>query len=1291
MSERRRNPRSARNPAGFINRSAREGFATGRSSIITGRSARDSIYTSRTSKAQTARGIVPTIRPPSDGNFKRADHETERVIFSSINTARVSHHSQRDRPAPPASIMSHNLHRHRSQWMMTHMENTIQEKMTLRDVIDYCRHRLAEVQSRKHDPTELTAVACDLLMTYASCTGNKARALQPLVQVLMNSIYKDLTGYQPKQLGAANVVDLCKRDTYLGEYKRLLRMIEKAYLDIRESKRRTKKLRMSRIYRQKVLRNAITEWQKNIMYLGLKMWRQNAINIKRQRVLLHTRMEAWNHRQRDPDFTRKVWVLDFLRMRVCLRKLTKAMKRYNFRKAVNESQRNDITDYMKKLNALRLRVKNLEKDFEEKKHHHFILSNELDKSEKVRERLSGFRYEFALDSFLDVCETLLKNLKQQLEDIAESDTPDMRRMWFDDPCRVFSFTKSGALEELTSASEQDIILMWVNFQLRNFGVKRDKSKNAGSLKARQAKVTDIGNFTSDMRGGLVLLKLLVEVLPEEASYQLEKVLNFHEPHERVEHMLKIFKAWNPQLGKLINEKHIMYEKDPTVLVAFIGRLLCMYPSLPSQLNASHLADSINDLLDDIDAVREMNKKKRKKSSFYKEEFFCKPKMPTEDPATKPQLFQKPKYQMMAASLRSGQTVIKQSQHHQADKKMVEILSQYSSLMEEDAEVKQDKIDRLAKKWRENGRTRFSKAEQFRVEHVSQVDLKNIFTHTPEIKVVGSPKRFSAGHKRSNSTPTKFFSKNKHGKQSKKGSIRELATLHRTRRNKLRKVVEVTTKSDMRHMPNYALKRPSRKILSSANYDYHEWVVEYLGPKLEQVFTLGSRMLEDSTTIQRAWKITRAKMECFVIRLLNNRLRQTPEALIDHHLLRERKMCTSLHEYDFKEIFREQKHWDSMVELKAVEASIRTWQLELKKIFLNYAQDDSTDSSTTAMNEIEYWSFLKDSRLLNSRCNKRTALRIFNDAVEKIVAATRCQRSVRHYFFADRERCITHPVPLKKSGQIDLKVNRELSRQDFIHVVLRLAYVRQSSGSLASRLDDLMRILSVNTRQLQATYFRQHVRSESFYKLFAKYRWHLRNIYVYFAAQIVNPTNLDSNDESMNLKEWSDMLRCARLLEPDGPITVENMETIFSNSRTEEYTTAQTSNEEEALLTYTDFLEAVVILACFRYSDPYESMRERFVRFIKDDFLPNCFRWINSPAGRQMAKTAESNKAVEREPTKARSKISSMDSAGKPKTSRGKPMTRKTTRNVSRGMSRNTSTMSNNDGENITFAKRATSS
>lgn len=368
------------------------------------------------------------------------------------------------------------------------------------------------------------------------------------------------------------------------------------------------------------------------------------------------------------------------------------------------------------------------------------------------------------------------------------------------------------------------------------------------------------------------------------------------------------------------------------------------------------------------------------------------------------------------------------------------------------------------------------------------------------------------------------------------------------------------------------------------------------------------------------------MNCFAVRLLTNRLRGKPEPLIDHNAMNQFRWSTDIKPIDIREIFDEMPEWDPSKEIEGLRVVLCKRRKELRQIFQNYAQDDNSDNSTTLMNMMEYMNFVKDSKIVSRKFPLKIPVGVFDQAVRRIVAATRIQRWYRWTSLDDKHTSITFNVPMRK-GFPSMQVSEELNRFDFLGIIVKLAFLRQNDSTLGGRHESFMEILAANTRQLQTTSFRTQIRSEAFYHIFEKYRWHLRHIFVYFAAQIPNSASLNSMDETMNLEEWSTMLRCIRLLEPDGPITHDDMKTIFSNTRTGDYDLLTTADGEEAALTYPEFLEAIVILACFRYSDPYESVKERFQKFIMEDFFVNCFRWINSPAGMQMINKAESKRAT----------------------------------------------------------------
>mmetsp|Transcript_5578 Transcript_5578/g.8800 ORF Transcript_5578/g.8800 Transcript_5578/m.8800 type:complete len:1183 (+) Transcript_5578:82-3630(+) len=1132
-----------------------------------------------------------------------------RRIFNTLNTTRDSSPSTIARPQMPSLNRNPSIvHAERRNYMKRHASHSRIEKQTVKEVIAYCIQKWHKLVHSNNDEHVVTAQVCDLIMTYASCTGTHSHVLQPLVQVLMHSIYKDLSDYKPGRLGEQNVRDLGRRDTYVGGSRALEQEIEDTEGKVKTLKAMTKKIGTARVIRQKVFQNAIHEWRKNLMWTAMNTWRKNVSNIRRQRILLTTSMNQWNHRFSDPSFTKKVWVLDWFRYCVRKRKLAEAKKRLNFRNSFNDTQKKDLENFLKKLNDLKLALKEMEKNYESIKTDHYRLDNKFATLETERLSLLGKRNEYAIQAYVEMAEITLRHLQQDLKDVQASSTPDLRRMWYDDPSKVFSFSKKEALQELMNCSEQDLILIWLNFQYRSL---RDDS---GKLKSKN--VSTICNFTDDLRGGIKILEILVNVLPETVSSKLKDVLDIHEPNDRVKQMLNCLKNWKPGFEKLVSADHLLYGEHPDRIATFLARVFCMHPNIPIPNNWNSHLEEIEEMLEDLDCVSDMVKRKSSKSPFFKKEFYTedvKDRNKKDELSVSPSC-RPPKFQLMPKSSSSQSPEIN-SNIFRHDEEFTKILRRFEELLGSENEILDQEIKHIEKIWKNNAKNQYSRSFKDHVDNVNDVELKNCNTYMKDLL----------------SMPAKVRS-----------SPRLKQNMKKKRRFVLSGLIHALGSSELGdEVKQDKITRPSRAAIlpGSSSYDYSKWLSKELPRKLEELWTHTQTILEDFHLVSRTWRCISARMECYIIRSLTNSLRGCPEPCVDHHIMKETQLL-SLNNLDFQDIFALETGWDAKEQIKGVETVLAKEQLHIKQIYQNYAQDDEQDTYQTMMNELEYSSFLKDSKVTGKLINPKLSMQLFRRVCDRRVAAIKIQRWFRFNIISLVEVCVTSSIPLR-NGKPVLKTERMLSRQDFIIILIKIAYYRQKSATLAERLKELIEILKRNTRQLHASGFRKQVRSANFYVVFEKYRWHLRHIFIYFAAQIANPKNYDSLDETMNKTEWSDMLRCVRLLEPDGPITIQNMDKIFSNSRTEEYdASSQVVEESEPLLTYPDFLEALVILACFRHSDPYEPLKLRFERFLKEDFLPSCLRWMNSPAGKQMAKKAES-KSREKEILQLNKRLSTM--------------------------------------------------
>jgi hypothetical protein len=89
---------------------------------------------------------------------------------------------------------------------------------------------------------------------------------------------------------------------------------------------------------------------------------------------------------------------------------------------------------------------------------------------------------------------------------------------------------------------------------------------------------------------------------------------------------------------------------------------------------------------------------------------------------------------------------------------------------------------------------------------------------------------------------------------------------------------------------------------------------------------------------------------------------------------------------------------------------------------------------------------------------------------------------------------------------------------------------------------------------------------------------------------------------------------------ENQLTEQDVRTVFTNVQMHHLfdgsaadRNASLDEDQEGVLTYAEFLEALTALACYRYPDPYTPVEQRFTKFLECDFFPALRRKVQMGA------------------------------------------------------------------------------
>ncbi len=137
---------------------------------------------------------------------------------------------------------------------------------------------------------------------------------------------------------------------------------------------------------------------------------------------------------------------------------------------------------------------------------------------------------------------------------------------------------------------------------------------------------------------------------------------------------------------------------------------------------------------------------------------------------------------------------------------------------------------------------------------------------------------------------------------------------------------------------------------------------------------------------------------------------------------------------------------------------------------------------------------------------------------------------------------------------------ELSPSQFVEALIRIADARYKlTPKLSARVRLLLKShVLKNARRLDTDQFRTRFRKPEFLDVFRKHRRKLRKIFYYFATMESVKRGQEKWTNTIDLKEFTAMVRSARLVgtgAPDAALTADDVKAIFANIRKDEFDTS----------------------------------------------------------------------------------------------------------------------------------------
>lgn len=183
---------------------------------------------------------------------------------------------------------------------------------------------------------------------------------------------------------------------------------------------------------------------------------------------------------------------------------------------------------------------------------------------------------------------------------------------------------------------------------------------------------------------------------------------------------------------------------------------------------------------------------------------------------------------------------------------------------------------------------------------------------------------------------------------------------------------------------------------------------------------------------------------------------------------------------------------------------------------------------------------------------------------------------------------------------DMSRNNILEPQDYIEALVRIAtaHAATKKGSTNATPDEVTEALkellegtlASRAGKSDADAFRAMLNESTVREVYRTNRDDLRLIFAKYAAADMTAVNKKS---TMNLKEFELMLKDGNLL--TGGMTQQVMGKIFANVQ---------NDIDVNEMDYTEFLESIAAMCCYRDGNPYTTFDKKLKTFIESRFIPS---------------------------------------------------------------------------------------
>ena len=481
-----------------------------------------------------------------------------------------------------------------------------QSQLHFAETVESVYHQLREVlhRTRHSGPLSRTRIdACVQLLLALAAASPQSALLTPLVNNLVAAVYTT----PPSPATRITSATLASTATYFEQVKLLHRKQQLLFRDLQRISAQVEYFDRNGGGHREALVIAIRKWQIELMRTALLGWRENVRTFTIQRTRMRDLLATWERKGR---VRRMRWSMRLWKMSVMRRERRDLTPQVEAARAHSAELSQQIDDTESAIEQSQLRLGTLLDEMNEISGQCTSVADRVRQLQDKIERYACFRLSDVAHSVLELAREMMLSLQDELE--------FGRDVYRYDPYRMLAATvategKKGSgsakssgkrgkegkkrskdksqrereeeeekerrlllsldthkyEQRLSEMSEQDLLLLWLNYH-----IQRNVRRNGLDPHATHSKY-NIENFTTDTRDSLALLVLCEEITPKPyLRPQLLEVREELDSEQRARLLLAIVHDFDADAAGVLSGEVVVHASGSDMVGCFVGKLFC---------------------------------------------------------------------------------------------------------------------------------------------------------------------------------------------------------------------------------------------------------------------------------------------------------------------------------------------------------------------------------------------------------------------------------------------------------------------------------------------------------------------------------------------------------------------------------------------------------------------------------------------------------------------------------------------------------------------------------------------